>query len=64
MTNLGNAAPKRETAKALLVWLESDGEEHWIPKSVIRDESECYSMKSGDGDLIVEDWFAEKEGLA
>jgi len=61
---LGKARPVRETAKALLVYLESDGEEHWIPKSVIHDDSEVYSMKAGDGELIVEGWWAEKEGLS
>jgi hypothetical protein len=61
--NLGPAEPIRETDKALLVRLDSDGEEHWMPKSVIDDDSECYSMKSGAGDLIVAAWFAAREGL-
>ena len=62
--NLGHATPIRQTAKALLVRLDADLCEHWIPLSVIHDDSECYSMKSGPGDLIVERWFAEKEGLS
>lgn len=61
--NLGPAKPKRETEKALLVVLEADGEEHWVPKSCIHDDSECYSMRSGAGDLVVVQWWAEKEGL-
>ena len=61
--NLGPAEPIRQTDKALLVRLEADGEEHWIPLSVIDDDSECYSMKSGAGDLIVAAWFADREGL-
>ena len=60
---LGEATPLRQTDKALLVRLESDLEEHWIPQSVISDDSECYSMLSGPGTLIVQRWFAEKEGL-
>ena len=61
--NLGPAEPIRQTDKALLVRLEADGEEHWIPLSVIDDDSECYSMKSGAGDLIGAAWFADREGL-
>jgi len=68
MTNeevsLGEATPLRQTDKALLVRLESDLEEHWIPQSVISLDSECYSMLAGPGELIVQRWFAEKEGLA
>jgi hypothetical protein len=51
----------RETDKALLVLVEEM--EVWIPKSIIDDDSECYSKKSGPGDLIVPEWFAEREGL-
>lgn len=50
----------RETEHALLVSVE--GEEVWIPKSVIDEDSECYSMKSGAGTLIVADWFGRKQG--
>lgn len=53
--------PVRETDKALLV--EVDGEQKWCPKSVIDDDSEVYSMKSGGGTLVVQRWWAEKEGL-
>lgn len=46
----------RETALAALYLI--DGEERWIPKSVIEggDTDE-------DGTLRVQTWFAEKEGL-
>jgi hypothetical protein len=63
-TNLGKATPQRETDKALLVLLDVDDEEHWVPKSVIDDDSECYSMESGAGDLVVAAWWAEREELA
>ena len=53
----------RETDKALLVRLES-GDERWIPKSLIDDDSEVYSMKSREGTLILPLWWAEKEGIA
>jgi hypothetical protein len=49
-----------ETADALKV--EIDGEEHWIPKSQIDDDSEVFE-KGHEGKLVVTDWFAEKEGL-
>lgn len=49
-----------QTDKALLVKIE--GDEVWIPQSVIHDDSEVY--KQGDeGDLVIYRWFAEKEGL-
>jgi adenosyl cobinamide kinase/adenosyl cobinamide phosphate guanylyltransferase len=52
----------RETDKALLVLV--DTLEVWVPKSIIDDDSECYSQKSGPGSLIVPEWFAEREGLS
>ena len=61
--NLGHATPQRQTAKALLVLLELDACEHWIPQSVIDADSECYSVKGGAGGLIVARWFTDKEGL-
>jgi uncharacterized SAM-dependent methyltransferase len=62
-TNLGDSHVVRTTEKALLVQLES-GEEMWIPKSVIHDDSEVYSEKANEGDLIVKTWWAEAQGLA
>ena len=61
--NLGHATPVAETEKALLINLDASGEEVWIPKSVISDDSEVYSMKSGAGDLCVAGWWAVKKGL-
>ena len=51
----------RETGLAVLV-LSDTGEEKWIPKSVIDDNSEVYGHGT-DGVLIVAEWWAEKEGL-
>jgi len=51
---------KKETEKALLV--EIEGEEFWIPKSLIHDDSEVHS-EDDKGTLVVPEWFAEKEGL-
>lgn len=50
----------KETDKALLV--EIEGEEIWIPKSVIDDDSEVYA-EGHEGRLAVHEWWAEKEGL-
>jgi hypothetical protein len=61
-TDLGQATPKAEKPLALLVMLK-DLTDKWIPKSVIHDDSECFSMKSGAGKLVVARWWAEKEGL-
>jgi hypothetical protein len=51
---------KRETEKALLV--EIGGEELWIPKSQIHDDSEVY--REGDtGKLVITEWIAREKGL-
>lgn len=49
----------RQTDKAILVLI--DGEEKWIPQSVIHDDSEVWK-KGDEGELVVQGWFAEKEG--
>jgi len=50
----------RSTDKACLVLIDS--KEHWIPQSVIDDDSEIW--KEGDtGDLVIKAWFAKKENL-
>ena len=59
---VGKAHVINETAKALLVKLEDEKTPRWIPKSAIDEDSEVW--KTGqDGELVVADWFAEKEGL-
>jgi hypothetical protein len=51
-----------ERDKALLVVIE--GEEKWVPKSVIHDDSEVFDGdKNSTGTLIVKSWWAKKEGL-
>lgn len=63
--NLGAAevVPGRSTAKALLVQIADEDEPRWIPKSVIHEDSEVYRSDSEPGTLVVERWWAEKEGL-
>lgn len=60
-TSLGDGKAIRATERALLVKLES-GDEVWIPQSVVHDDSEVF--KEGHyGEVIVQEWWAEKEGL-
>ena len=63
-TSLGNGKAKKDTGRALLIELET-GEERWIPSSVIHDDSEVYDAHdNSEGDVVVAQWWAEKEGLA
>ena len=55
-----HATALRQTDGALLVELES-GEEVWVPQSVIDEDSEVYE-EGHEGDLVVSDWFARKQG--
>lgn len=48
----------RETEKALLV-LTDEGDELWVPKSVVDEDSEVF-QKDDEGTLIVQEWFAKK----
>jgi hypothetical protein len=58
-----NVTVVAETEKGLKV--EIRGVQKWIPKSVVLAESEVYSKKNGGpGKLIIDEWFAEKEGIA
>lgn len=53
-----------DSGKALLCRLES-GDERWIPKSVIHDDSEVYDADdNAEGELVLQAWFAAKEGLS
>ena len=38
------------------------GEQHWIPKSHIHDDSEVYEMGT-NGRLVITQWIAEQKGL-
>lgn len=52
----------KEGDQALLV--DIDGEEYWIPKSQIHDDSEVFDDKKNDrGTLVITEWIAEKKGL-
>jgi hypothetical protein len=50
------------TEKAVL--LDIDGEEIWVPLSVLNgpDDVDCYE-RGDEGDFDIAGWFAKKEGL-
>ena len=60
----GDVEIRGATDKALLV--EYEGEEFWIPKSQIDDDSEIYSSRQlgKTGTLVLPYWLAEEKGLA
>lgn len=56
-----NCSVIRSTVKSVLV--DIDGEEIWVPKSQISDDSEVYDSKSTSGTLVIKEWFARVKGL-
>jgi hypothetical protein len=50
----------RETEKGLLVLYE--GEEIWLPKSKISDDSEV-TEKGDEGILAIPEWLADEKGM-
>jgi hypothetical protein len=50
----------KDTDAAILV--EIEGEEYWIPKSQIHDDSEVY-QEGTSGQLVISQWIAEQKGL-
>lgn len=65
--SMGHGRCIRETDRAILVDFgdedDDGGEEVWIPKSVVHDDSEVYE-DGGTGEVIVETWWAEANGHA
>lgn len=60
VVEIEDVACTNETERAILCMI--DGTKHWIPKSVVHDDSEVYA-KGHDGKLVIQEWFASKEGL-
>jgi hypothetical protein len=50
----------KDTGKALLCLIE--GEEIWIPQWAVHEDSEVYNEDT-EGELVILERFAEKEGL-
>jgi len=61
--SLGQGTVRHETDKAIL-FENSDDEQIWVPKSVIHDDSEVWADADDkrEGELIVKQWWAEKNG--
>ena len=55
-----NVVCDRDTEKAALCTI--DGEDYWIPKSQISDDSEVYK-RGTEGLLIVSEWIATEKEL-
>ena len=51
----------QETKKAILCSI--DGEEHWVPQSVVDDDSMVW-QEGQKGKLVVHLWWAKRAGLA
>jgi hypothetical protein len=60
-TRIDDVTAIRKTAKALIC--EIDGMTYAVPDSQIDDESEVWAV-GDEGVLVVNEWWAEKEGLA
>lgn len=59
---LGKCRVDAQTAHAIHVVMKEDNEEHWIPQSVVHDDSEVWS-NGDEGELVVKEWWAEKNGF-
>jgi len=57
---LSDVSVVKETDKALLCNIH--GEEIWIPKSQIHEDSEVYE-EGGKGSLVITQWLASQKGL-
>lgn len=55
------ASCQGETDKALLIHFDT-GEQHWMPKSQIDDDSEVFE-RGHFGTFICSQWIAEQKGL-
>ncbi len=62
--DLGEAELVHATSGALLLLLDVDGEEHWVPRSVISEDESDDIEGDGSGTLFVFEWWAVKSGLA
>lgn len=58
--SLRDVVCKKETDAALLCII--NGEEVWIPKSQVSDDSEVYA-EDHEGTLVISEWIANQRGL-
>lgn len=59
---LGQGRATAETARALRVSLQEGGV-HWLPKSIVHDDSEVYELGHA-GKVVVEEWWADANGFS
>ncbi len=53
-----------QTCTDAAICVEIDGDDVWIPRSVIEDGPDTDTLKRGDHvDVEVRSWWADKEGL-
>lgn len=61
--SLGEGKVTKSTEKAFLIELDDADDGIWIPKSVIHDDSEVYDdADNSTGEVVVHEWWAEKNG--
>lgn len=60
--SVGDGECTRETDRAILVFLADIGEEYWVPKSVVDDDSEVWE-RGQEGEVVVQEWWARDRGL-
>lgn len=56
-----NVTVVKESDKALLLLI--DGEEHWMPKSQIDEDSEVWNEKTSGGTLVISEWICLQKKL-
>lgn len=59
---LGDAEVLAESKNEKNLLFNVDGEEMWIPKKVIHDDSTVWEKGQPAGELVVKLWWAEKNG--
>lgn len=50
----------KRTTRLAVLFKPEDGDELWVPRSVCLDGDE---IEDGDTDLVIADWFIDREGL-
>lgn len=59
--SLGDGKVLRDSGKAIL-FKPHDDKEFWVPSSVVHDDSPVWDDdENSEGELIVKQWWAEKE---
>lgn len=61
---MGDAEPITESRNGKNILFNVEGEEIWVPKKVIHDDSDVWKLGNDPGSLVVKYWWAEKHGHA